>query len=72
MVRRRLQQLHAPLDLADFRLYAAMEAVSLIVMQTYRSWLLADMPLTTTELAALINRLLTDNILSMLRNKQQG
>ena len=72
VVRRRLRQLQAPLDLADFRLYAAMEAVSLIVMQTYRSWLLADMPLTTTELAALINRLLTDNILSMLRNKQQG
>ena len=67
VVRRRLAQKESVSALEGFRLRAAMEAVSMVVMQTYRSWLLEDMPISARELADFINRLLTEDIIRMLR-----
>lgn len=53
--------------LDGFALRAAMEAISTVVMQTYRSWLMEDMPISAHELAVLINRLLTADMVAMLR-----
>jgi len=70
VTQRRLEQTKQLHALGDFRMRAAIGAVSLVVMQTYRSWLLEEMPISTRELAVLINQLLKENIITMV--KEQG
>ena len=55
--------------LEGFLLSAATEAVSLVLMQTYRNWLKAEMPVSSKELAGFLHRMLTGNMIEMLRRK---
>lgn len=72
VMRQRMEQARGYYAPEGFRLRTATEAVSLIIMQTYRSWLQEDMPISTRELAHLIYRMLSEDLIGMLRHEKSG
>ncbi len=67
VVERRLAGVLERYALEGFRLRAATAAISMVTMQTYRSWLLEDMPISAHELAALLKQLISGDMIGMLR-----
>jgi len=41
----------------------------MVVMQTYRSWLQENMPISTRELASFLYQMLTEDLIAMLRKE---
>ena len=66
VVQRRFEQTKGNYALDGFRLRAATAAISMVTMQTYRSWLLEDMPIPPRELAAFLNQMLVGDMIRML------
>lgn len=71
VVQRRMVQVSGTYALEGFRLRAALEAISMVVMQTYRSWLQEDMPISAGELSRLIRQLLSEDMIAVLRQEMK-
>lgn len=69
VLRQRMSQTRGAYALEGFRLRAATEAISMVIMQTYRSWLQENMPITIPELARLIHQMLSEDLIAMLRKE---
>lgn len=67
VVKRRFERMRGDYALDGFRLRAATAAISMVTMQTYRSWLMEEMPISAGELAAFVNQMLSGNMITMLR-----
>lgn len=71
VMRQRMAQEKGTYALDGFRLRAATEAISLVIMQTYRSWLQENMPIPARELAHLIYQMLSEDLIGMLRHEKK-
>jgi len=69
VLRQRMSQTRDAYTLEGFRLRAAIEAISMVVMQTYRSWLQENMPISARELARFIHKMLSEDLIAMLRKE---
>ena len=67
VVKRRLSGGADVFALDGFRLRAATEAISMVTMQTYRRWLLEEMPISAHELAGFLSQMLSGDMIRMLR-----
>lgn len=67
VVRKRVVGASETFALDGFRLRAATEAISMVTMQTYRRWLLEEMPIPARELAVFLNQMLSGDMIRMLR-----
>lgn len=67
VVERRLDGARETFALDGFRLRAATEAISMVMMQTYRRWLLEEMPISARELSGFLNQMLSGDMIRILR-----
>jgi len=67
VVKCRLSGVSEVFALDGFRLRAATEAISMVTMQTYRRWLLEEMPISAHELAVFLSQMLSGDMIRMLR-----